>query len=187
MRIIDSIPAILQIAFYVCLLFLPAVLLAASLRLPSINRLTRRSPSMRGLVVLGSGLVCLGITYLLLTRAATVLAYDIGSYYFYQTLDPAAGITHANAVLLKWTVINEMWFRQIIPGGQTCFSGTAVVCQLADGVSKIASFGGSWFVFLGVALVPTLFNLSMGWKYTRASDGLKAGQAVGQPSPDSKQ
>jgi len=133
---------------------------------------------MRILIVLGNGLLCLGITYLLLTWAVTVLSYDIGSYYFYQKLDSVSGITQANAGQFKWVVINEMWFRLIIPGAQSqmCFSGNAIVCQLADGVSKSSgSLGSIRFIFLGVALVPMLFNLLMSWKYTRASNESKAG------------
>jgi hypothetical protein len=178
---VDWIPALilalLQLFLFVCLFFLPTIILGVIMRLPPIYRLVRRNRFVRIMVILGNGLLCLGITYLMLTWAATVLSYDIGAAY--TKPDPATGITQADMKQFKSAVFNEMWLRQIIPGvqSQTCFSGNAIVCQLADMVSNIG-FGSlknnSWFIVLGVACLPTVFNLLLGWKYTRASDEKRA-------------
>jgi hypothetical protein len=143
------------------------------MRLPPIYRLVRRNRFVRVMVVLGNGLLCLGIAYLMVTWAATAFFYFVGVYVELQS-----GIPQSDMVPYKSTVFNEMWLRQIIAGtlGRTCFSGNAIVCQSADMVSKLGAASPKssslWFL---VALVPTLFNLLLGWKYTREPDGSKAG------------
>jgi hypothetical protein len=169
---VDWIPALilalLQLFLFVCLFFLPTIILGLIMRHPPIYRRVWHNRFVRVMVVLGNGLLCLGLAYLMFTWAATVLSYDIAKP------DPASGITRADMEQFKSAVFNEMWLRQIIPGvqSQTCFSGKAIVCQIADVVSNI---GFSWFIFLGAAFLPTLFNLLLGWKYTREPDGSKAG------------
>lgn len=174
---VDSLLILLQLVLFVCLFFLPTIILGVIMRLPPIYRLVRRNRVMRVMVVLGNGLLCLGIAYLMLTWAVTVISYDIGAYY--AKPDPASGITQIDMVQSKSAVFNEMWLRQIIPGtqSQTCFSGNAIVCQIADMVSNIGSGSpnnGSWWFILGAAFLPTLFNFLLGWKYTREPDGSKA-------------
>jgi hypothetical protein len=86
----------------------------------------------------GNGLLCLVITYLMLAWPATALSYDADSYDTIQKLQaiPVAGITQTDIRQFKWAIVNEMWLRQIIPGDQTCISGNALICQLADVVSE---------------------------------------------------
>ncbi len=164
---VDWLPAlvlsILQLVLFVCLFFLPTIILGAIMRHPPVYRRVWRNRFARVMVVLGNGLLCLGLAYLMFTWVATTLSYDIAKP------DPASGITRADMEQFKSAVFNEMWLRQIIPGvqSQTCFSRKVVVCQIADVVSHI---GFSWFVFLGAAFLPTLFNLLLGWKYTREPD-----------------
>jgi hypothetical protein len=173
---VDYLLAFLLLVLFVCLFFLPTIILGVIMRLPAIYRPVRRNRFVRVMVVLGNGLLCLGIAYLLLTWAVASLSYDIGAAY--AKPDPASGITQADMEQFKSAVFNEMWLRQIIPGtqSQTCFSGKAIVCQIADMVSNIGSPDNSsrWFIFLG-AFLPTLFNLLLGWKYTREPDSSKAG------------
>ena len=174
-----SLLILLQLVLFVCLFFLPTIILGVVMRLPPIYRLVRPNRFVRVMVVLGNGLLCLGIAYLMFTWAATALSYDVGA--FYAKPDLASDITQTNMVQFKSAVFNEMWLRQIIPGNQsqTCFSGKAIVCQIADIVRNIGSgspdnSSSSWFI-LGVAFLPTLFNFLLGWRYTREPDGSKAG------------
>ena len=169
---VDWIPAlilaILQLVLFVCLFFLPTIILGVIMRHPPIYRLVRGNRGARVMVVLGNGLLCLGVAYLMFTWAATTLSYDIAKP------DPASGVTRADMEQFKSAVFNEMWLRQIMSGvqSQTCFSRKDIVCQIADAVGNI---GFSWFIFLGAAFLPTLFNILLAWKYTRESDGAKAG------------
>jgi hypothetical protein len=174
---VHSLLTLLQLVLFVCLFFLPTIILGVIMRLPPIYRLVRRNRFVRVMVVLGNGLLCLGIAYLMITWVATILSYDIGAYYAKRDLP--SGIT-LDATWYKSAVFKEMWLRQIIPGtqSQTCFSGKAIVCQIADMVSNIGSGSPNnsswWFIFLGVAFLPTLFNFLLSWKYTREPDA-KAG------------
>jgi hypothetical protein len=192
---VDSLPAftgliltILQLILFVCLFFLPTIILGVIMRFPLIYQLVRRNQFVRVMVVLGNGLLCLGIAYLMFTWAATAISYNVGA--FYAKPDPASGITQTNMVQFKSAVFNEMWLRLIISGAQsqTCFSGKAIVCRIADMVSKIGSGSPDnsswWFIFLGVAFLPTLFNFLLSWKYTREPDGSKAGYRLTAVSRD---
>jgi hypothetical protein len=159
---------ILLTVFFVCLLFSPAIILAAMMQLPPIYRLAQRDLSMHYVAILGNGLLCLVITYLMLAWPATALSYDTDSYYTIQKLRalPVPGITQTDVRQFKWAIVNEMWLRQIIPGDQACIGGNALVCQLADVVSDDNSPENSAslrFFIAGVALVLTLFNLLLSW------------------------
>jgi len=159
---------ILLTIFCVGLLFSPAIILAAIMQLPPIYRHVQRNLPMRYVAILGNGLLCLVITYLMLAWPATALSYDADSYYTIQKLHaiPVAGVTQTDVRQFKWAIVNEMWLRQIIPGNQTCISGNAFVCRLADVVSEDNSPENSAslrFFIGGVALVLTLFNLLLSW------------------------
>jgi len=169
MRIQD----LLQIILAICLLLLPAVLLAALLRVPPMYRLAQRDRSLRAGIVLGNGLLCFGITYGMLAWLAAVVIYSIAEFYFDSVFGLMSGITRASVDQFKWGIITELWLRGIVPagGGQRCLSGSMTSCQLADMASKISSPESFSFILLGLALFSALVNLLLGWRFTRSPAG----------------
>ena len=160
---------ILQIILAICLLLLPAVLLASLLRLPLIYRLALRNRSARAGIVLGNGLLCFVITYGALVLLAAAAIYSVAEFYFDTTFGLVPGITRAVVDQFKWGIINELWLRQILLAwsGNSCFSGNTTICQLADAASMIGLLGGPSFIVLGPVLFSTLVNLFLGWRFTR--------------------
>jgi len=169
MRIQD----LLQIILAICLLLLPAVLMAALLRVPPMYRLAQRDRSMRAGIVLGNGLLCFGITYGTLVWLAAAAIYAIAKFYFDTTFGLVSGITRASVDQFKWGIINELWLRGVVPaeGGQRCLSGSMTNCQLADVASKISSPESISFILFGLALFSALVNLLLGWRFTRPPVG----------------
>jgi hypothetical protein len=168
MRIIQE---FLQIILAFCLFFLPAVVMAALLRLPPLYRLAQRSRSTRTGLLLGTGLLCFGIYYGVLAWLVADIIYSIAKFYFDSTFGLAPGVTPAQVEQFKWGIINELWLRGLFPvgGGQRCFNGTMTICQLADIASKIGSPESYSLILLGLALFAAIVCLLLGFRFTRLS------------------
>jgi len=72
----------LQIILAICLLLLPAVLMAALLRVPRCIDSAQRDRSLRAGIVLGTGYCVLWITYGTLAWLAAAVIYSIAEFYF---------------------------------------------------------------------------------------------------------
>ena len=170
------IQAFLQIAFAILLLFSPAVFLASILRLPSVHRLSQKNRSWRSVIVFGNGLLCFGVTYIMLVWLTSMIIYNVAEYYFETTFGLVPGITQTIAEQFKWSSINELWLREIIPvvSGQMCVSGNATTCQLADMAARLGSIESISYVLVGLALIAAAVNLRLGWKFTYLDDEPKA-------------
>jgi hypothetical protein len=169
----NSVQEFLQIVFIIFLFLLPALLMAALLRLPPVYRLALRNRSMRTGIVLGSGLLCFGIYYAALAWLAANAIYSINEFYFDSTFGLSSEITPANVDQFKWGVINELWLRGLFPAnaGQRCFSESMAICQLADIASEISSPESFSFILLGLALFSAMVTMLLGWRFTRQARG----------------
>jgi hypothetical protein len=164
----------LQIFFAICLYLLPAVLLAALLRIPPLYRFTQRDRSTRTGLVVGTTLLCFLIYYGGLTRLAAEATYSIAKFYFDSTFGLAPGVTLAQVEQLKWGITNELWLRALLPiaSGQRCLIGTASICQLADIASNSGSPGSYSLILLAMALFAALVAFLLGLRFTRGPQKL---------------
>jgi hypothetical protein len=162
-----SIANLLQIVIVVLLILLPPVLVAYLVRLRPIYQLAQRSRSMRTLVVLGSGLLYSLVSYGILLWLASYVFFGLAAYYD-QT--PVSGAE-------TFSVVNELWLRQIIPGGTApaCFNRDPAVCRLADGAFDYGAPAEALGIILIPILLTTLVVLLLCWRFTRPRDGSKAG------------
>ena len=160
---------LLQFAVFIVILFLPSAILALLMRLSPIYRLSQRTSAGRSAMVVGSGLLCWGVTFIEVMWLASALFYSIAKFYFATTLGLVPGITRTTVAQYDLATVNEVFLRQVIPilFSQPCFNSNPTVCQLANMVERLGSLDSLLIFLVGVALVPAVINMWLSWRFTR--------------------
>jgi hypothetical protein len=160
-----------QIIFLLLALSAPCFLLAYTIRIPVIYKLSQNNPRTRYLIIIVIGFLCLGITYILMLWLAQSVIFGIAKAYFDFYFGSVSGITRFNIAQFELPTVNELWLRQVVPNSlnDICFNSNRTVCQLADQTKLLGSFDSIriWLVFF--SLFPTSFNILLSRHLSRPS------------------